>query len=332
MTAPFRAAIATSLAALIAASAAAEEVTLTAVHSLPANNDLMASYFAFVDDVNANGEGLLQIQVRGGREIIPQREQYNAVSRGIVDMYLGPAGYYEGQVPELAAMSGAAVPADKLREAGLHAAPDGAARERTGVAVLGRMGPGYSFQFYLKDEPKIDEEGILDLSGLKIRGGGSYAPMYDALGIARVAIPAGEVYTALERGVVDGVGFVTLGVSDAGWQDHLGYRIFPTWRQGNTIIAMNAEKYDTLSDEQRAYLDEMVAKHEMLAHEAASALEEKDTAILGGAGVEDVVLNEAGSAALLDAFYSTFWPTIEEKVGEGAAELQAIVETANGGS
>ena len=106
----------------------ADEVTLTAVSSLPATNDLMKSYFAFVDDVNENGKGVLQIDLRGGTEVIPRNEQMNAVSRGIVDLYFGPAGYFQRQIPELTPIDVASVPADKLRAAGLQDAIDAAAR------------------------------------------------------------------------------------------------------------------------------------------------------------------------------------------------------------
>ena len=89
------------------------------------------------------------------------------------------------------------------------------------------MGTGYAFQFYLIDEPKITDDKI-EISDLKIRGGSSYDAMYSALDIARIDVPAGDIYTALERGVVEGIGFTTIGISSAGWQDFLKYRVFPT--------------------------------------------------------------------------------------------------------
>lgn len=308
----------------------AEEARLSAVYSLPATNDLMKSYFAFVEDVNANGAGILQIDLRGGTEAVPRNEQMNAVSRGIVDLYFGPAGYYQRQIPELTPLDAAAVPADKLRAAGLHAALDEAVRERAGVAFLGAMGTGYNFQFYTIPEPKYDDDGTLDMTDMKIRGGASYDPMYQALGIARVDVPAGDIYTALERGLVEGIGFTTIGVSSAGWQDFLKYRIFPTWRQGNTIIAGNAGKIDSLTDEQRAYLDEMIAKHEMLAYAAAKELEAVDTAALAEAGVQDIVLTGAAADEITAAFQDTFWISVAERLGDDkAAEFRAIVDAAN---
>ncbi len=310
--------------------AAAEEAKLSAIYSLPKTNDLMQSYFAFVEDVNENGKGVLQIELRGGTEAIPRNEQLNAVSRGIVGLYFGPAGYFQRQIPELTPIDAASVPADKLRAAGLHAAIDADSRKRAGVAMLGLMGTGYAFQFYLIDEPGMTGEKI-NLEGLKIRGGSSYDAMYSALDINRVDVPAGDIYTALERGVVEGIGFTTIGISSAGWQDFLKYRVFPTWRQGNTIIAGNAKAIDALTDEQRDYLTTMIEKHEMLAYEAAQNLEQSDTEALHAAGVKDIELTGEGAAAITAAFQETFWVGVKEKLGEEAAnEYRAIVDAANG--
>lgn len=322
--------LATAALLLGTSTLAAQEITLSAVYSLPPSNDLFRSYTDFVADVNENGKGILQIDLRGGVEAIPRNEQFSATSAGIVDIYMGPAGYYHGQLPELAVIDAAAVPADKLREAGLHDALDGVMRDRMGISLLGLMGTGYAFQFYTIGEPAMSEDGDIDMSGMRIRGGPSYDTMYNALDIIRVDIPAGDIYTALERSVVDGIGFTTIGVSSAGWQDFLRYRIFPTWRQGNTIIAMNAAKRDQLTDEQEAFLLEMMTKHELLAYDMAKALEEVDTAALAEAGVEDIHLEGPGAARITAAFQDTFWDSVAGSTSEEFVEqFRPIVDRAN---
>lgn len=316
--------------ALTCGSAMAQEVTLSAVYAIEPNNALMDSFLNFVDDVNENGEGLLQIQLRGGTEAVPRNEQMNAVALGIVDMYMGPAGYYLGELPVLATIDGSSAPANVMREAGFQDALDEAAREALGISVLGLMGTGYAFQFYTLSEPRISEDGDIDFSGMRIRGSSSYDAMYSALGITRVDIAAADVYTSLERGVIDGVGFTTIGVADAGWQDFLRYRIYPTWRQGNSIIAMNAAKRDQLTSEQDAFLMEMVEKHEMAAWDMAQGLEEQDTAALAEAGVIDIELEGAGAERVLNAFADTFWDSVADSAGQDAVDaFRPIVEAAN---
>ena len=202
-------------------------------------------------------------------------------------------------------------------------------RER-GVSTLGLMGTGYAFQFYTLDEPALSEDGDIDFSGLRIRGSSSYDAMYSALGITRIDIAAADIYTSLERGVIDGIGFTTIGVADAGWQDFLCYRIFPTWRQGNSIIAMNAGKRDQLTPEQDAFLMEMVEKHEMAAYDMAQGLQDQDNAALAEAGVEDIVLEGPGAERVLGAFSETFWDSVAESAGQETVDrFRPLVETAN---
>lgn len=322
---------AASIALIMGAGmASAQEVTLSAVYSLPPTNDLFRSYTDFVADVNANGEGILQIDLRGGVEAIPRNEQLSATSLGIIDIYMGPAGYYQGQLPELAVIDAASVRADKMREAGVHDALDEVMRERMGISLLGLMGTGYAFQFYTIGKPPIAEDGDIDFSGMRIRGGPSYDAMFSNLDIIRVDIPAGDIYTALERSVVDGIGFTTIGVSSAGWQDFLRYRIFPTWRQGNTIIAMNADARDRLTPEQEAFLVEMMMKHELLAYDMAKDLEAVDTEALAAAGVEDIILEGPGAERVTAAFQDTFWDALEGATSaEFVERFRPIIDAAN---
>ena len=47
------------------------------------------------------------------------------------------------------------------------------------------------------------------------------------LGGTGIVIPAPEVYTALERGTVDGIGWTSIGIMDFSWDKHLKARIDP---------------------------------------------------------------------------------------------------------
>ena len=103
----------------LALPATAEEATLTAVHSLPATNDLTKSYFAFVDDLPM-AKASFRLNCAAAPKPFLTNEQLNSVSCGIVDLYFGPAGYFQRQIPELTPIDTASVPADKLRAVGLH--------------------------------------------------------------------------------------------------------------------------------------------------------------------------------------------------------------------
>ena len=75
------------------------------------------------------------------------------------------------------------------------------------------------FHIYLNK--KIDK---LDFTGLKIRVTPVYKDIVEALGGTTVTTAPGEVYTALERGVVDGYGWPITGIFDLGWEKVTKFR------------------------------------------------------------------------------------------------------------
>src|SRR5438045_9518602 len=75
--------------------------------------------------------------------------------------------------------------------------------------------------FHLYLTKKIDKP---DLAGLKIRITPVYRDFFQALGATVVQTPPGEVYTALERCVVDGYGWPIHGICDLNRQEQTNNR------------------------------------------------------------------------------------------------------------
>ena len=81
-------------------AATAEETTLTLVSSWNRQQNFTALFMKYVDSVNAAGRGVVQIQFLGGPEVIPQRQLFYALRRGVIDMAFGGITYYRGVLPE----------------------------------------------------------------------------------------------------------------------------------------------------------------------------------------------------------------------------------------
>jgi TRAP-type C4-dicarboxylate transport system substrate-binding protein len=58
-----------------------------------------------------------------------------------------------------------------------------------------------------------------------------------------VTTPPGEVYTALERNVVDGYGWPIGGIFDLNWQEKTKYRVDPGFYDAEVSIIMNLDTY-----------------------------------------------------------------------------------------
>ena len=107
------------------------------------------------------------------------------------------------------------------------------------------------FHIYLNK--KIDK---LDFTGLKIRVTPVYKDIVEALGGTTVTTAPGEVYTALERGVVDGYGWPITGIFDLGWEKVTKFRMEPAFYSVEVGVLVNLDAWKSLNDAQRKVLSD----------------------------------------------------------------------------
>ncbi len=135
---------------MLGAVAQAED-TLTAVHAFPETLIYTQSFLPFVDKVNAAGEGVIQIEVRGGPEAIGMFQQPDAVRDGIVDMVYTPGSFYGGALPEKDALVASNLTAIEARENGGIALIDEIHQAKMGVKYLGWFDSGVSYNLWTRE-------------------------------------------------------------------------------------------------------------------------------------------------------------------------------------
>jgi TRAP-type C4-dicarboxylate transport system substrate-binding protein len=316
-------AAAAALAFGVPHTAAAQAATWQAIFSIPVSNGLNVPGKRFIEDVNASCKGLISINLRGGPEVIPTNEQLNAVRRGIVQLYHGAAGYYNGQVPEVDALYGSNKTAMEQRRDGGYKLLD-EAFQRVNAKFLSEFGSGFKFLIMTRDKPKMMPDGMVDLRGVKIRGTSNYRGLYDSLGINRVALFAGEFYSALERGVVDGIGWTTSGITDAGWERFLKYRIHPYFMQGGLPVLANLDAYKKLSGPARECLEKKLVEHEAKAHQhfTEDALREQEK--MQKSGTEVIELKGDARKRYLGYFQDHHWKAMHEEFKVPAQKVEQL--------
>ena len=87
-------------ARLVARGAWAQEVTLRLVSAFPENQFYVKRTVEWIEKVNAEGKGVLQINFIGGPKAIPTFEVGNAVQTGVVDMAFTTGAFYTNVMPE----------------------------------------------------------------------------------------------------------------------------------------------------------------------------------------------------------------------------------------
>lgn len=235
-------------------AAMAEEVTLKAGVFIPRNASFGVPMGIFVDHVNEVGKGVLQIRLVGP-EAIPGAEQPNAVISGVLDMAAVPPPYYKGLFVEADAMSLTDHTLAELRESGAYKMMSDMAEERMGATYLTTYGGGITFHLYLnKDADSLD-----DIRGSRVRSQTIYKQIYNELGVTGNDIPTPDVFTALERGVVEGYGWPLNGIGEMGWAPETKVRVDPGFYNVDVTIIMNKKSLDSLGEEQRKVLDESIA-------------------------------------------------------------------------
>ncbi len=302
------------LAAAFAIGGAAQaEETITAVHAFPESLIYTQSFLSFVDKVNAAGEGVIQIDVRGGPEAIGMFQQPDAVRDGIVDMVYTPGSFYAAALPEKDALVASNLTAVETRQNGGIDLIDQIHQEKMGLKYLGWMDSGVCYNLWTRNEPTFDANGNLEVEGLKLRGNAVYNAFFtNYLGAQVIDLPTGEVYSALQRGVVDATGWTQIGLIDLKWNEFLNYRIEPCFFSTDLGVIVNLEKWNSLSDEAKTILQDVAIQHEKDSVEALKAKKEADFAALDAAGMTAVALEGEARANYLAAAREKTWERMRE--------------------
>ncbi|NRA98618.1 MAG: TRAP transporter substrate-binding protein DctP [Rhodobacteraceae bacterium] len=313
----------------VGAVAQAQE-TITAVHAFPETLIYTRSFLSFVDKVNEAGEGVVQIEVRGGPEAIGMFQQPDAVRDGIVDMVYTPGSFYGGALPEKDALVASNLTAIETRQNGGIALIDEIHQEKMGLKYLGWFDSGVCYNLWTRDEPTFDADGNLEVDGLKLRGNAVYNAFFsNYLGAQVIDLPTGEVYAALQRGVVDATGWTQIGLIDLKWNEFLNYRIEPCFFSTDLGVIVNNDRWNELSEEARQIVQDVAIQHEIDSVNALRAKRDEDFAALEAQGMNVVSLEGDAKAAYLLAAREKNWERMEGLMAEqpgGTANYDRLIE------
>ena len=304
--------------------AAQAQETLRALSMLPKPVAYTQNFLKFIDKVNEAGQGVVQIEFVGGPEAIPTFDQPEAVRAGVIDMIYGPGSYYPGLVPETDALVGSNVtPMEKRANGGIDLLNQ-IHQEKMNVYYLGHPDGGIRFHIYMTEQPQLKDDGLPDMSEVKLRGAPIYREFFtDYLGATFVQVNVPEVYTALERGTVDGLGWPSIGVMDLSWDNFLKYRIDPGYFQTDLSILVNLDRWNALSDEAKRILQDTALVWEKESYELLQAQRAEEDAEMKRRGMQVVELAPDAAAAYLNAAYEEAWSRLKERDPTHYDELRA---------
>src|SRR5262247_981301 len=299
-----------------ASAASAQEVTLRAVSAFAEKTTYSRGFELFIERVNEAGKGVLQINYIGGPKAMPPFEVGNALKSGVVDVANSTGAFYTNVMPEADSWKLTERPMSELRKNGGYDYMSQLYAEKMNAIFLARHVDGNPFHLYL-NKPITKA----DLSGLKIRITPVYRDFFQALGATVVQTAPGEVYTALERGVVDGYGWPITGIFDLGWHEKTKYRLDPGFYSAEVSILINKASWDKLNAAQKKVIADTAAWLEAQASETARE-NEADIAKQKAAGIAVIEFRGAESAAYRSKAYEAGWAGIIKQSPEHGAKLK----------
>jgi len=209
----------------------------------PHKNAVLATEWA--KEIEKRTGGKVQITVFPGGTLTPADKCYDGVVKGISDIGFSVLAYTRGKFPltEVSdlplGMKTGLVATKVINDYYKKFKP----RELDEVKVMYLHGHGPGILFTKKEIKKLE-----DLKGMKIRCTGMAAKIVGALGGTPVAMPMGETYDALSRGVVDGSMAPQEALQGWKWGEVVKFTIenFSSSYSTGMFVVMNKDKWNAL--------------------------------------------------------------------------------------
>jgi TRAP-type mannitol/chloroaromatic compound transport system substrate-binding protein len=278
----------------------------------------------FIDAVN-KANGPVTIRYKGGPEVIPWKNQGGAIQRGLVDMIYCPGTYYSGILAEGRLPGAHNKSLEEIRSNGAWDMMQEAWGKGLNSRILGwTFQNGQRFYVYTLFKPKLSKVTGIDLTGVKMRSTGLYKAFMREMGATPIVISPGDVYSALERGVVEGLAWPWGSVGTYGWEKFLKYRVEPSFFGATMLVLVNKKKYDSMTREEQTFLEKMARQYEKTADESVIRLGHRDDAKLKKAGVQIVDLEGEYREAYVRTIYAAKWAENDALASKFIVDYQTL--------
>ena len=213
----------------------------------------------FAELVARMSGGRLKVKVYGAGQLVPAMEVFDAVSQGTVEMGHGASYYWKGKSPTTALFT--TIPF------GLNAQEmNGWLHYGGGMALWRELYEPFNLIPLAAGNTGVQMAGwfnreinsLADLKGLKMRIPGLGGEVISRMGVEAVNIPGGDLYIAMQTGVIDATEWVGPYNDLAfGFHQVAKYYYYPGWHEpGPTLeLMVNKQAFSSLPDDLQAIVE-----------------------------------------------------------------------------
>jgi len=304
--------------------ARAQEVTLRAVSAWTAGTAFSKPFERYVEHVNQIGKGVLRINyLGGGAKIMNVFDMGKSLRTGVFDMLNSTSGYYGDLMPESNTMKLKRISYAKFRANGGYDFYDNLVQKKVNAKWVGRAKGDVPFNVYLSERAPVVEKP--DFKGLKLRVSPNYRAFFSALGATLVQTQGSEIYTAMERNVVDGYGWPIQGIDELGLLPVTKRRIEPGFFVAPNEILVNLNVYNKLNSTQKKVLDDAAAWVETWLDKYEIDENEKAKKLQADNGIKVVTLTGVDAEKYLKIAYDSSWDEIMKIAPENGPRLRQLM-------
>jgi TRAP-type C4-dicarboxylate transport system substrate-binding protein len=279
----------------------------------------------FIKKVNDRAKGRLRIEYVGGPEVVPTFEQLKPVSTGTFQLIGAIMVYFYPVFPAAAVTAISPSYAEQQRAVGLSKMLDDLWQKQVGVKYL-PITFDDRFHFYLRKPVKT----LADFSGLKIRSIFIWDALVKSLGATAVNMALPEVYSGLERGVVDGLITVETGFMTYRFHEVTKHVVYPGFGHPASGILINLDAWKALPDDLKALVEQVGIDQEKETMEAIGKLARKEQQeLVEKAGMKRIDLSPTDSAELLRKWEEESWKgLVYNRLPDVAPKLRGLAQEA----
>ena len=238
---------------------AAGPIEMKVVAFLPTTAHETKFFIEFIEDIQKKTHGELKIKFLGGPEVIPAREQVDALQSGVVQMAMIPPTYYAKKVPAISANYLIGSLAGK-RKTGFYDIMAELTESKAEMRFLGEVNPNsgmYMLTNFMVKNPRTD------FKGKKIRTVETYDKFIEGLGAVGVVVPRMDIYAAMERGVINGFFAIGIQILEFGLVEVVKYLVHPMMYWGGCYVNLHLDTWKKLpKDIQKILQDTMIEKEQ----------------------------------------------------------------------
>jgi TRAP-type C4-dicarboxylate transport system substrate-binding protein len=232
----------------------------------------------FADLVAKESKGELTVKFIGGPETFPTFESIEILRKGVIDLLNTDATFYTKALP--AGFTGliSELSPEEERKSGYYNAMNTLHQKMVNAYYLGKT---TNFQFVFAFKKPVDKP---DFTGMKIRGLPFNLNLIKALGGSPIIIAPPELYSALEKGVVDAYGWPQIGHIERKFHEIVKYHTDHPYYKVAVRLLMNFDTWKKLPPHLQKVVTDVMPRVEKqaVAHYAEIVKKEREDLIKNG--------------------------------------------------